>query len=101
MDLDKEGFLLNLQDWSEEVAAQLAAVDAITLTQSHWEIVYLVRAFHAEYQVSLAMRPLIKQVRKQLGGEKANSIYLLQLFPGSPAKIAARIAGLPKPANCL
>ena len=47
------------------------------------------------------MRILVKQVGLQLGKEKGTSLYLLQLFPGSPAKIASKIAGLPKPTNCL
>ncbi|MCZ6459336.1 MAG: TusE/DsrC/DsvC family sulfur relay protein, partial [Gammaproteobacteria bacterium] len=37
----------------------------------------------------------------QLGAEKGTSIYLLKLFPGSPAKLLAKIAGLPRPTNCL
>ena len=47
------------------------------------------------------MRALVKYVRLRLGDDKGRSIYLLRLFPGSPAKIGSRIAGLPKPANCL
>jgi tRNA 2-thiouridine synthesizing protein E len=47
------------------------------------------------------MRILVKHVRSQLGEEKGNSIYLMQLFPGSPAKLASKLAGLPKPDNCL
>jgi tRNA 2-thiouridine synthesizing protein E len=47
------------------------------------------------------MRPLIKYLKQQLSQPDLNSIYLLKLFPGSPAKIAAKIAGLPKPENCL
>jgi len=47
------------------------------------------------------MRPLCKTVAEHCGLEKGRSIYLLQLFPGSPAKLVARYAGLPKPKNCL
>ena len=47
------------------------------------------------------MRPLVKAVAQALGPEKGRSVYLLRLFPDSPAKVAARLAGLPKPANCL
>ena len=47
------------------------------------------------------MRALVKYVRLKLGPDKGRSIYLLKLFPGSPAKIGSKIAGLPKPANCL
>tara|TARA_B110000971_G_C19808998_1_gene407912 strand:- start:140 stop:283 length:144 start_codon:yes stop_codon:yes gene_type:complete len=47
------------------------------------------------------MRPLIKTIAAALDISKARSIYLMQLFPPNPAKIAAKIAGLPKPKNCL
>jgi tRNA 2-thiouridine synthesizing protein E len=47
------------------------------------------------------MRPLSKYIKQELGADKAGSIYLLTLFPGSPAKLAAKIAGLPRPENCL
>ena len=51
--------------------------------------------------LSPAMRPLAKYIKLHLGAEKANSIYLMQLFPQSPAKYLAKIAGLPRPENCL
>lgn len=98
---DKEGYLLNLEDWSEQVAEAIARAAGIELTPAHWEIIRLVRDFYAEYEVSPAMRPLVKAVREQLGADKGNSIYLMTLFPGSPAKLLARIAGLPRPTNCL
>ncbi|KZN14584.1 TusE/DsrC/DsvC family sulfur relay protein [Marinomonas sp. TW1] len=99
--LDEEGYLLNLDDWSPELAQQLATQEGIALTDQHWEIIYLLRDFYHEFEVSPAMRPLTKAVSKKLGAEKGRSIYLMTLFPGSPPKLAAKIAGLPKPANCL
>ncbi|GGN31275.1 MULTISPECIES: TusE/DsrC/DsvC family sulfur relay protein [Marinomonas] len=99
--LDEEGYLLNLQDWTPELAHQLAQDVDIALTEAHWEIIYILRDFYQEYEVSPAMRPLVKAVSKKLGAEKGRSIYLMTLFPGSPPKLAAKIAGLPKPANCL
>lgn len=99
--LDEEGYLLNLDDWSTELAEQLAATEDLALTEAHWEIIHLLRGFYQEYGVSPAMRPLVKAVSKSLGSEKGRSIYLMTLFPGSPPKLAAKIAGLPKPANCL
>ena len=99
--LDKDGYLVNLVDWNETVAGQLAGAEEIVLAESHWELIHLVRAFYARFEVSPAMRPLVKQVREQLGEDKANSIYLMSLFPGSPAKLLAKIAGLPRPTNCL
>lgn len=99
--LDEEGYLLNLQDWTPELAHQLAQDVDIALTEAHWEIIYILRDFYQEYEVSPAMRPLVKAVSKKLGAEKGRSIYLMTLFPSSPPKLAAKIAGLPKPANCL
>jgi len=99
--VDKEGFLLDLQDWSEPVAVALAKQEGMTMTREHLEVVHVLREFYQTYQLSPAMRPLVKYVGQQLGKEKGNSLYLLGLFPGSPAKLAAKLAGLPKPDNCL
>lgn len=100
-ELDKEGFLRDLRQWNEAVATRIAAREGIELTPSHWEILHLLRQFYQRYEVSPAMRPLVNFVRQELGEEKGKSLYLLTLFPGSPAKIASKIAGLPKPDNCL
>ncbi|MEH6628677.1 MAG: TusE/DsrC/DsvC family sulfur relay protein [Motiliproteus sp.] len=99
--LDVEGYLKNMDDWSDEIAYYLAQQEHIQLTEEHWEIICLLRAFYSEFAISPAMRILVKQVRLQLGSDKGSSIHLLKLFPGSPAKIASKIAGLPKPTNCL
>ena len=99
--LDKEGFLKDLSQWNNAVAEQLAENEGITLTEEHWAIIELLQRFYREFELSPAMRPLVKYVGEQLGKEKGKSIYLLSLFPGSPAKLAAKIAGLPKPDNCL
>ncbi len=88
-------------DWSEAFAIATATQEGIRLTTEHWEIIHLLREFYQHYELSPAMRPLVKYVALQLGANKGRSIYLLQLFPPSPARIASKIAGLPKPENCL
>lgn len=100
---DKEGYLENLADWSEDVAGEIACAEGIELTEAHWEIVKLAREFYVEFDHSPAMRPLIKRIKNSLGAKRGTSIYLHQLFPGaaSPAKTCAKIAGLPRPTNCL
>jgi tRNA 2-thiouridine synthesizing protein E len=99
--LDKDGFLEDLNDWSVEVAAALAEQESIALSPDHWEILELLRAFYAEFQLSPATRPLIKYTALKLGPEKGNSLHLNRLFNGTPAKLAAKLAGLPKPTNCI
>lgn len=99
--LDPEGYLINLDDWSPEVAHALAEEEGIALSDEHWEVIEVQRAFYARFEQAPAMRPLVKAVGQALGPEKGRSLHLMRLFPGSPAKVSARLAGLPKPANCL
>ena len=98
---DREGFLRRLEDWSPAVARQIAGAEGLELSTAHWEIIYLLRDFYREFDSSPAMRPLIKYCALKLGPDKGRSIYLLSLFPNSPAKLGSKIAGLPKPDNCL
>jgi tRNA 2-thiouridine synthesizing protein E len=97
---DKEGYLSKLDDWSPQIAEALAKSENITLTPEHWEILHVLRNFYQTFEVSPSARPLAKAVKAALGEEKASSLYLMTLFPESPAKQAAKIAGLPRPANC-
>lgn len=101
INVDKEGFLIDLNDWNEVTAEAIAKEEGIDLTEAHWEVIHLLRQFYQEFELSPAMRPLVKYVGQQLSKDKGNSMYLLTLFPGSPAKFASKIAGLPKPDNCL
>lgn len=101
IELDKDGYLADLNDWSPEVATALAMQNDIELTPDHWEILQLLRNFYEEFQLSPATRPLIKYTALKLGAEKGNSLHLNRLFNGTPAKLAAKLAGLPKPTNCL
>ncbi|MGQ8915833.1 TusE/DsrC/DsvC family sulfur relay protein [Pseudomonas lundensis] len=101
IELDKDGYLADLNDWSPEVATALAMQNDIELTPDHWEILQLLRNFYDEFQLSPATRPLIKYTALKLGAEKGNSLHLNRLFNGTPAKLAAKLAGLPKPTNCL
>lgn len=98
---DKDGHLQSRADWSPDVATRIAQDHGIILSDEHWRIIRLVRAYHADHDLSPAMRPLVKLVRQALGDDKGASLHLLKLFPGNPAKLAAKIAGLPSPTPCL
>jgi tRNA 2-thiouridine synthesizing protein E len=99
---NNEGFLENAEHWNPMVAGIVAAEDGIELSEKHWEIINFLRGFYQDYEVSPpSNRLFVKAVKEQLGEDKGNSIYLMQLFPGTPAKTACRIAGLPRPTNCL
>ena len=98
---DENGFLLDRDKWTPDIAAAFAAEEGIELTDAHWQILGCLRDFHQEFGDSPANRALVNYVKVHLGVEQGNSLYLMGLFPGSPARVGSRIAGLPKPKNCL
>lgn len=99
--VDAEGYLKDLRDWSNEAAEQIAANEGIQLSEAHWEVIHLLRQVYQEYQHSPVTRVFVKLMAQHLGENKGRSIYLLQLFPDTPMRKACKIAGLPKPTNCL
>ena len=99
---NNEGFLEDAWAWNPDVAIEIAAEDGLELDENHWEIIKFLRVFYKEHEISPpSNRLFVKAVKDAMGEEKGNSIYLMQLFPGTPAKTACRIAGLPRPTNCL
>lgn len=98
---DEEGYIQNLDDWSESLATHIAEEDAIDMTSEHWEVVNFLRDYYQEYQIAPAIRVLTKAIGKRLGQDKGNNKYLYELFPYGPAKQACKIAGLPKPTGCV
>ncbi len=100
INLDKEGYLQTLSDWSPEVAVAIAERENLALTEAHWEVINLLREFYAAHGLSPMMRILVKQMKATYGHEKGSSLYLMTLFPEYPALIASKIAGLPRPTNC-
>ena len=100
-EIDEEGFLLKIDDWTEEIAIVMAAEDDIELSSEHWEVINFLREYFEEYEFAPAVRILTKAIAKKLGNDKGNSRYLYSLFPYGPAKQGCRFAGLPKPTGCV
>lgn len=98
---DAEGYLANLEDWSEEIARYLSEQDNLALTDQHWEIINFMRNYYAENGTAPNLRVLQKLLKEELGEEKSDKKYLFDLFPYGPAKQAARYAGMPKPTGCV
>jgi tRNA 2-thiouridine synthesizing protein E len=100
-EVDEEGFLVNLNDWTKEICESMASDDDIVLTDEHWDVLNFLRDYYEEYQVAPAVRVLTKQIKKKMGKDKGNSKYLYSLFPYGPGKQGCRFAGLPKPTGCI
>ena len=92
--VNEEGYLLNPDDWTPEIAEAFAKEMGIELTDRHWEIVNFVRQYYKEHGKS----PTLRQISKGAG---VPTKELFKLFPKGPAKKVARIAGVPKPEGCI
>jgi tRNA 2-thiouridine synthesizing protein E len=101
IEVDEEGYLVNLADWTQDVANYLAQEEKVEMSDAHWEVVNFLREYYDEYQIAPAIRVLTKAIAKKLGADKGNNKYLYELFPYGPAKQACKIAGLPKPTGCI
>jgi len=98
IEIDEEGYLVDLSDWSPEVCNKLAEIiDGLVLTDNHWEVINFLREYYEEYQCPPAARIIIKTMGKKFGPDKGSSAYLYELFQYGPTKQACRYAGLPHP----
>lgn len=100
VEFDNDGYLIHLEDWSEQVASFIGDQEGIQLTDLHWQVIWLIREFYQEFKLSPTARPLTKYLTQHMGSS-INNLQLNLLFNGNPAKIIAKIAGLPKPTSCL
>jgi len=96
-----DGFLVDLNDWDEEVAIEIARLNKLELSAQHWEIVFFIRNYYQQFKHLPNARVFTKAIKKEFGEEKGNSRYLHKLFPEGPLKYACKIAGIPKPPTCL
>lgn len=95
IEVTDDGFFTDPDQWNEEMAPELAAAEGIdALTDQHWTVLRFMRAEYAEKGTGPTVRVLGKT-----SGVSVKELY--QLFPKGPAKIAARVAGIPKPRGCI
>ena len=94
-ELDAEGFLQKPEQWNDEIAVEIARENAIDpLTDKHWQVVRFMR----DRFLASGNAPSIRTLGKE-SGVPIKDLY--QLFPKGPAKLAAKIGGIPKPHGCI
>lgn len=92
----ENGYLVNLEDWSEEVAAAIAKEEGIEMTDKHWDIVKYLRDEHFN---NAGNEPNERTILKDMGkiwGGKPTSKDMYLMFPQMPSKQGRKIAGLPQ-----
>jgi dissimilatory sulfite reductase related protein len=93
--VDEEGFLTDAEQWNEEIAAEIARENGIAdLTPRHWLVVHFMR----DRYLATGAAPSIRALGKE-SGVAVKELY--ELFPRGPAKLAAKIGGIPKPRGCI
>ncbi|HVC86609.1 MAG TPA: TusE/DsrC/DsvC family sulfur relay protein [Gaiellaceae bacterium] len=92
---DPEGFLTDHAEWTRELAEEIARESGIPeLTPRHWQVVEFMRDRYIETGSAPSIRSLGKE-----SGVPVKELY--SLFPKGPAKLAAKIGGIPKPRGCI
>ncbi|HVX41765.1 MAG TPA: TusE/DsrC/DsvC family sulfur relay protein [Gemmatimonadaceae bacterium] len=92
--LDAEGFLQKPDEWTPVIGEEIARELGITLTDAHWKVVRFMR----DRFLTTGNAPTIRSLGKE-SGVPIKELY--QLFPKGPAKLAAKIGGIPKPHGCI
>jgi tRNA 2-thiouridine synthesizing protein E len=98
---NEQGFLLEFTQWTEDWAKQTAKENSLELDNVDFSIIKALRSFYVEFDLSPPMRPLVKLIKTKVHPDYGNSIWLMQRYGESPARVLALLAGLPKPKNCL
>jgi tRNA 2-thiouridine synthesizing protein E len=93
VDVNDEGYFMNPESWTSEIAAEMGRNEGLVLTGKHLEILAFIRERFSRGE-ALTIRAVSNS-----GITDVKGFY--QLFPGAPMKRAARLAGIPKPASCL
>ena len=95
VEVNDEGFFTDPGQWTEDMAPELAKEEGIdSLTDDHWTVIRFMRKEQEEKGTGPTVRALGKT-----SGVSVKELY--QLFPKGPAKIAAKVAGIPKPRGCI
>jgi len=94
-EVDEDGFLQELDKWSEVFASAYAKEEGVEeLTEEHWKVINYLRSYYLEFGIAPMIRKLCKET-----GFNLKKIY--ELFPSGPAKGACKLAGLAKPTGCV
>ena len=94
---DEDGFLLDPEDWTEEIAEYIAENENLELTDERWNLIHLIREYYSYYGAVPELRKILKKLKEELGPEKATRKYVYGLFPYGYGQQGCKIAGMRQP----
>ena len=92
---DDEGYLIDPQDWDEELAQELARRENIQLTEVHWDALRFMRSYYSDHQIAADARHVMKHLAQKHVPASRNLLF--ELFPYGYVKQACKIAGMKRP----
>ena len=95
---DIEGYIVNPEDWNQDLARQLAAEENLELSEDYWLILEFMREYWLEHRVTPDVRHVVEYLVNEQGYEKKEAKkHLFDLFPYGYVKQACKIAGMQRP----
>ncbi len=95
---DVEGYIVDPEDWSENLASELAAEEHIELTPDYWQVINFMRGYWLENKVAPDVRHVVEHLVVNEGWDKKTAKkHLFDLFPYGYVKQACKIAGMQRP----
>ncbi len=91
---DGDGYLANMNDWSEAVGQAMAAADGLELDETKWAQILQAREYFEEFQSV----PPIRKFAKHIGVDQKE---IFELWMTGPMKPITKYGGLPKPTGCV
>jgi tRNA 2-thiouridine synthesizing protein E len=96
IELDAEGYLIDLADWSAALSERMAEDDGLVLTNDHWLLIDFLHRFYKAYHIAPELPILSRRLCKDQRDCRWTRKYIKRLFPDG-ARTACRYAGLPAP----
>ena len=92
-----DGRLVNLSDWTPEIAKAIAKEEGLELTDAHYDIINLMRDYYFTYNIAPILKLLKREIARKFGPERATDEAINSLFPGGVQYQGSKIAGIPIP----
>lgn len=93
--LRADGSIMDVNDWTPELAEQIAMGEGLELTPAHWDVINTMRDYYHEYNTSPILKLLRREMVKKYGVDRATDEEFSRLFPGGVQYQGTRIAGVP------
>ncbi|MCP4391250.1 MAG: TusE/DsrC/DsvC family sulfur relay protein [Gammaproteobacteria bacterium] len=95
---DEEGYLFEPEDWTPQLAHELAHEESLELGEDHWAILRFVRDYYAEHGITPDIRHAARYFAEQAGlDKKQGKARIFELFPYGYVKQTCKIAGMKRP----